>query len=373
MAIMFVLRSLFMLLASMAMLTVAEKHLMVIGTFSTHALYTVEYDDEARSLALVANNSVHSASSWLTMSYDHKTLYGTDFKGPDQVFVSYNITDPYNIVQEAELVAGKDCVGSSSIFVNALQDPPHTVYGNFYYGTAWCSSVMAVDEYGRLNHVVQEYVYDTGSAVHGTAITWDGKYMLSADTTGNRIWTHKIDSQTGELSYVDVYNASSEENGPRHISIRPGDKLIYVVYEESSNVGVGTLYENGSVTIDKLYPLLPEGLNPADYWADEVSLAEGANTLWATNRARDNSKKGYITAFKLQRDGTVAEQLFLVETSTSGGFANSVAATKFDDSLAALTDNSTGFVEIWDTTGSVVAHLDIDDGQGCCANAVWLY
>ncbi|KAI0147224.1 carboxy-cis,cis-muconate cyclase [Xylariaceae sp. FL1272] len=371
---MFALKSLFISLASTAMLAFSMKHTMIVGTFSTHALYTVEYDDEARSLALVANNSVQHASSWLTLSSDHKTLYGTDFKGPDQVFVSYNITDPCNIGHEVALAAGTDCVGSSSIFVNALQEPPYTVYGNFYYGTAWCSSVMAVDEDGSLNHVVQEYVYETGSAVHGTAITWDSKYLLSADTTGNHIWTHEIDSQTGELSYVDVYNASSEENGPRHITIRPGpgDVRIYVVYEESSNVGVGTLAGNGSITMDSFYPVLPEGLDPADYWADEVSLAEGVSILWATNRARDNAQKGYISALELKDDGTVAKQLFLVETSTSGGFANSVAATKFDDSLAALTDNSTGFVEIWDTTGSVVAHLDIDDGQGCCANAVWL-
>lgn len=52
-----------------------------------------------------------------------------------------------------------------------------------------------------------------------------------------------------------------------------------------------------------------------------------------------------------------------------------MAPSEFSDKFVALTDSSTGFVEIWtlggdDMNASVIAHLDLDDG-GCCANAVW--
>lgn len=68
-----------------------------------------------------------------------------------------------------------------------------------------------------------------------------------------------------------------------------------------------------------------------------------------------------------------------------GGFSNILSPSPFTDEFAVLTDNSTGFVEVWRLGGvdgdgdggddsdagsaAVVAHLDIaDDGGGCCSN-----
>lgn len=288
------------------------------------------------------------------------------------------MTDPFDIKVEAKIAGGSICSGSKSIFVNALQGPPYTVYGNYYYGDARCSTVMSVHEDGTLKDVVQEYVYRPGSAVHGTAVTPDGKYLLSADTKGNLVWTHEIDHETGTLSNVSVVSGPSEGSGPRHVTVHKSGRYAFVVLEESSEVAQYAVGADGtlSLLLGGIYPLLPtgQGLDPADYWADEVSLSSPGNRyLWATNRARSSSRKGYISVFELSpEDGRIASQLYLLETSTSGGFANSVAACPLDEMIAALTDNSTGFVEIWHVCEGVVAHLDIPDGQGCCANAVWL-
>jgi carboxy-cis,cis-muconate cyclase len=285
------------------------------------------------------------------------------------------VTDPCDIKVEAKIVGGSLCSGSKSIFVNAYQKPPYSVYGNYYYGDARCSTVMAVNENGTLKEIIQEYVYLPGSAVHGTAITPDGKFLLSADTKGNRVWTHEIDHATGTLSNLSVIEGPSEGSGPRHLTIHESGNYVYVVLEESSEVAQYSIRPNGTLLpVDAIYPLLPAGLDldPANYWADEVSLSAKNKYLWATNRARNNSQKGYISAFELSPDGQITSQLFLLETASSGGFANSVTASPFNDSITALTDNSTGFVEIWDLNSGVIAHLDIPDGQGCCANAVWL-
>lgn len=78
----------------------------------------------------------------------------------------------------------------------------------------------------------------------------------------------------------------------------------------------------------------------------------------------------------LNDDGSVEKQNFLSPTTTSGGSANAITANSFSDIYVALTDSSTGFVEIWEmgdggASASAVAHLDLNDG-GCCGNAVWL-
>ncbi|KAI0554130.1 carboxy-cis,cis-muconate cyclase [Xylaria curta] len=349
------------------------KHHLIVGTFSTEFLYTLEYDDETRHLKLVAQSAVAAASSWITLNHDKTKLYGTDWNAQEPTWVSYDVTDRYDIKVEARILGGDMCPGSRSIFVNAHRKIPYSVYGNYYYGDAHCSTVLSVHENGTLKGVIQEYTYGPGSAVHGTAITPNEKFLLSADTKGNIIWSHKIDPETGVLSTVSIIYGPSEGSGPRHLAIHENGKYAYVVLEESSEVAQYSIDEYGTLSlVGDIYPLLHPGQDPADYWADEVSLSRENRYLWATNRARNNSRNGYISVFELSPAGEIASQLFLLETSTSGGFANSVAASPFDDSIAALTDNSTGFVEIWHVDRGVIAHLNIPDGQGCCANAVWL-
>lgn len=53
-------------MVSFSLLAHAAKHKLVVGTFSTEFVYTLEYDDQTRTLTQVARNSVPAASSWLT-------------------------------------------------------------------------------------------------------------------------------------------------------------------------------------------------------------------------------------------------------------------------------------------------------------------
>lgn len=46
----------------------AAIHELIVGTFSTLFLYTVEFDDEAMTLSLVANTSVPYAGNWIAFN-----------------------------------------------------------------------------------------------------------------------------------------------------------------------------------------------------------------------------------------------------------------------------------------------------------------
>ncbi|CAJ2510259.1 Uu.00g061590.m01.CDS01 [Anthostomella pinea] len=364
----------FLAMIVFAVLSQAAKHRLIVGTFSTEFLYTLEYDDQDQSLVLVATNPVPAASQWIALNHDKTKLYGTDWNAAEPSFMSYDIQDPLNIKHEATIVGGRYCSGSKSIFVAAYPKAPYTVYSNNYYGDAKCSSVMSVHDNGTLKEIIQDYTYAPGSAVHGLAFSSGGGYLFSADTIGNKIWTHQIDATTGQLTYASNITGPSAGSDPRHIIAHGGDKFLYTVLEGSSEVAQYVMNRDGQLFYhDTKYPLIRESENPADFWADEISMSVNSKYLWATNRARDNTKKGYISVLELdEAEGAIAGQNFLLPTSTSGGFANAVAASPFDESLAALTDNSTGFVEIWNVNGYPIAHLNIEDGGGCCANAVWL-
>lgn len=46
----------------------AAVHELIVGTFGTASLYTLEFDDQSSTLSLKANTSVSVASSWLALS-----------------------------------------------------------------------------------------------------------------------------------------------------------------------------------------------------------------------------------------------------------------------------------------------------------------
>lgn len=287
------------------------------------------------------------------------------------------------LTNTAWIPAGGNCTGSP-IFQVADTQPPYAVYGCYNGANAGCGSVMSVDQdTGTLIETIQNYTNDEDSAVHGTAISPGPQFLFSADDAGNQLWSHRIDSTTGEVTFISKLEGPSEGADPRHVAVHPNGTYIYVLLEGSSEVAVYTYDATTGVPAftNVTYSLLPSpSYNTSLYWADEVALSPSGKYLWATNRGRSSGTLGYISAFTLTEDGAVVDQNFLVETTNSGGAANAVAPSPFSDRFVALTDSEVGFVEIWElaanaSTATMIAHLDVIDntsGTGCCANAVWI-
>jgi carboxy-cis,cis-muconate cyclase len=45
-----------------------ELHQLIVGTFGTAKLYTLEFDDTALTLELIGNFTANAASSWIALS-----------------------------------------------------------------------------------------------------------------------------------------------------------------------------------------------------------------------------------------------------------------------------------------------------------------
>lgn len=61
-------------LLSLAAAANAATHELIVGTFGTKALYTLEFDDEALTLDLVRNTSVPVAGSWVALSVSQPVI-----------------------------------------------------------------------------------------------------------------------------------------------------------------------------------------------------------------------------------------------------------------------------------------------------------
>jgi carboxy-cis,cis-muconate cyclase len=192
----------------------ADLHHLIVGTFGTEKLYTLEFDDSALTLELIGNYSANAASSWIALSvsnvpvywniltrsqHNKKNLYGTSFTTA-AAFVSYTLGSATDIIYNTTIEMVGNCSSSKAIFVVAETESPYAVYGTPFGGTADCGAVMSVDENGVLSELIQNYTYASTSGVHGMALNKANTFLYSADDSANTLWTHSVDSTTGELT-----------------------------------------------------------------------------------------------------------------------------------------------------------------------------
>ncbi|KAK0457320.1 Lactonase, 7-bladed beta-propeller-domain-containing protein [Desarmillaria tabescens] len=345
----------------------ATVHHLFVGTFSTYAIYALEFDDESYSLTLAANITTPSEHPWINLSHDRKSLYAAS--GTEYGY--FNVVNSTSITYNASVPLDSNCSSTRAIYITSSKVEPYTVYG-VPFGD--CGTVIPAD----FSSITQNYTFTLGSSgVHGLALLPNSTYLYAADDSDNKIWTFGVDVATGELTDVATLAAPSEGNNPRHLTVHPNGEYLYVILEEANEVAQYSIdwQTHQPVYSNVSYSLLPPGSNVSTHWADEVQVSANETYLWATTRSRETNDTGYLSVFSLNENGTISEQLFITPTTTSGGSANAISPATFADEFAAITDTSVGFVEIWQllddaSNATVVAHIDLIDG-GCCANAVW--
>jgi carboxy-cis,cis-muconate cyclase len=117
------------------------------------------------------------------------------------------------------------------------------------------------------------------------------------------------------------------------------------------------------------------------FWADEVRISPSKEYMFASTRGLEPSTKGYVSAFRLEPSGLLAEPLEpldLWQTPTSGGWANAIEPAPFrgpkGEDLLALTDSEKGFVSVLSWDGKrfdEVSRAELPDGAGA-ATVQWL-
>ncbi|KAE8357273.1 hypothetical protein BDV27DRAFT_139653 [Aspergillus caelatus] len=362
-------------------IAVNMKHHLMVGTWTPPGrIYTVAFDDEALTLDLVKKTDIPEAEpiSWMTFSHDKKTIYGAAMKK----WNSFAVNSPTDIVhQVSHPVAGhplaaNDDTNTRAIFVLAARQAPYAVYGNPFYKYAGYGNVFSVESDGRLAKNIQNYEYEPNTGIHGMVFDPSETYLYSADLQANKIWTHRKDATTGELTLVDCIDAPSPDDHPRWVEMHPSGKYLYVLMEAGNRLGVYVIDEKRHVPVftHTTYPLLPPGLPPRNKYRGDVTFTtRSGEYLFATTRSNHFDVTGYITAFKLGPNGNIERQLFIHPTSTSGGHSNAVSPCDFSDEWLALCDDQLGFVEIYrfrDENLARVARVDIPE-KGFGMNAIW--
>ncbi|EMC91314.1 hypothetical protein BAUCODRAFT_80070 [Baudoinia panamericana UAMH 10762] len=359
------------------------KHHLMIGTWTPPgAIFTVEFDDETRSLQLIKRTAIpeDQSISWMTFDHARKNIYGAGMKQ----WGSYTVQSPTEIHHHASIPMGGHpkamdaSTKTRAIFVLAAKKAPYLVYGNPFYDYAGFINVHSVNAAGGLERNVQNAELDPNSAVHGMVFDPQEEYLYSADMWANKIWCHKKDMQTGLLTLVGFVSAPAPGDHPRWVEMHPSGNYLYALMEAGNRLCVYVIDETTHMPVysRQTFPLIPPGmdaLHPKMYRSDVVFCSSSGKYLFATARSNSAKLTGYFAAFKLGEQGQVERQICLNPTPTSGGHSNAVSPCPWSDEWLALCDDEQGWVEIYrwhDEFLGRVAHLDIKE-PGFGMNAIW--
>lgn len=77
---------------------------------------------------------------------------------------------------------------------------------------------------------------------------------------GNAVWVHSYDAESGSVELVQ-YLAAAEGADPRHLTVHPNGKWVYVVYEAANSIASYRRdTDTGKLTfVNTTYSLLPSG------------------------------------------------------------------------------------------------------------------
>ena len=138
------------------------------------------------------------------------------------------------------------------------------------------------------------------------------RHALAADLGIDKVIIYRFDRVTGKLSPAKQPVAELTAGaGPRHLTLHPSGKYLYVINELDSTMASFKYNEtNGTLTLIETVSTLPSDFTGASYCAD-VHVSASGKFLYGSNRGHDS-----IVVFEIDpRTG----KLTLVEHVSTGG------------------------------------------------------
>ena len=139
------------------------------------------------------------------------------------------------------------------------------------------------------------------------------RFVLHTDLGQDRLYVHRFDAATGELTPANTPFASlANGDGPRHFVFHQNGKWLYSLQEEASTV-VFFVFDpvTGSLRSEQTISTLPAGFRGTSF-TSEIVLSIDGRFLYVGNRLHDT-----IGIFSIRQDGRLN---YMGETSTLGDY-----------------------------------------------------
>ena len=333
-----------------------QNQILYVGTYTSgksEGIYVYHFDSATGALSRI--NSIKSVNpSFLTIDRSKRFLYAVNEVGEYagkpgggvSAFAIERTTGNLRVLNEQATQGADPCYLSVDSRKRVL------LVANYTGGSV---SVLPIRADGTLGMVIDVKQHE-GSGIkeqqkgpHAHCIILDRfeRHALAADLGIDKVMIYRFDRSLGKLTpAIPPFAELKPGAGPRHLSLHPNGKYLYVINELDSTLATFKYNElNGTLTLSDTISTLPSDFSGVSYCAD-VHVSPSGRFLYGSNRGHNS-----IVVFEIdQRTGT----LKLVEhVSTEGNWPRNFTL-----------DPSGGFLLVANQRTDNVVTFSIDPGSG---------
>ena len=161
----------------------------------------------------------------------------------------------------------------------------------------------------------------TGSHAHMITTDPSGRFVLSTDLGFDRVYVWTLDPATGTLTPAAQpgFATTTAGAGARHLAFRRDGRVVYVAFEEASQIGVYRFDPaTGGATPLQTVSTLPAGYAGSSF-ASSVCVSRDGRFVYCGNRLHNS-----IGVFAAAADGTLR---MIGDEWTRGDYPNQIALT----------------------------------------------
>jgi 6-phosphogluconolactonase len=276
------------------------QYLVFVGTYTekgSKGIYAYRFDPVtggADSIGLMAETA---NPSFLAVDPKHKYLYAVNeidnFQGGHTGAVTaYAIDRDTGKLSSLQQVPS---FGADPAHLALDESGRYLLVANYTSGNI---AVFPIEKDGKLGPRAA-FVQHTGSSVnkdrqagphaHEIQTSNDNQFVLTADLGLDELLVYRFDPKTGSLTPNNpAFAKVSPGSGPRHFSIAPSGKFVYLVNELSSTVTVFAYNSSsGQLQEKQTISTLPAGFKGENTTA-EIELDAKGKFLYVSNRGDDS-------------------------------------------------------------------------------------
>lgn len=261
------------------------------------------FDKETGGLERIGGASGIANPSFLTVDTARSRLFAVSETDQGEV-VSYAIDWEHRTLTEINRQPTK---GAAACHVTVDETGLWLTLVNYSSGTV-CLYPIA-EQSGAIGEMA-DFIRHTGSSVNADRqesphphsiypiLGRSGEYLVP-DLGTDKLYTYVLDKAGGKLQLLGEIR-TTPGSGPRHAAFHPTERIVYVIHELDSTIGV---YESGAggeeLTLRQSVSTLPSGFQGVSTCA-EVVVSPSGRFVYGSNRGHDS-----IAVFRVADGGNL--------------------------------------------------------------------
>lgn len=278
------------------------KTILYIGTYTQgqpdSGIYVCNFNSKTGEINKLSSGQQLVNPSFINLSPNGAYLYAcTNSKLPEHGKVAAFSID--SIKGKLNFINSQSSAGENPVYISVHPYKNYVVNANYTEGNL---SVYKTLTDGSIGEAIQILAFKDSSVnasrqekshLHAAVFSPDGKFVFFPDLGADKIRVFEFNDANEKplIEKTELTVKSIPGSGPRHLTIHPNGKFIYVIEELSGTISAYNYY-NGKM--DSIQRVVSYSKPSKDYASADIHISPDGQFLYASNRIENTISIFYI-------------------------------------------------------------------------------